>query len=131
MSWLPWLCVAAGGAVGCMTRYGTGLWLASWFRGPAVLGPLLATMLVNVVGAFIIGVLMTILTTRLGPERETLRLALVTGLLGGLTTFSTFSWETWRLIESGRFALATTNAVVSVSLCVLATMAGAWLAHRI
>lgn len=105
------LLVAAGGAVGTGTRYILSLWI------PRLLGPgfPFATLLVNVGGSFLIGLLMqwSLSTTAISP---TLRLVLTTGFLGGLTTFSTFSYETIKLIEDRAFLDAAVNVLLSFSL---------------
>jgi len=85
------LLVALGGAVGSVARYGAGLAAARWLGAGFPWG----TLIVNVLGSFAIGVL----AARVGPEDESLRLLLGVGLLGGFTTFSTFSLEMLRLME--------------------------------
>lgn len=82
-----------------------------------------ATLLVNLSGCFLLGLLATLLTERflLDPA---LRSALTIGFLGAYTTFSTFAYETVRLGEAGAWALGTLNVVVSVSLGVLVTFVG-------
>ena len=81
------------------------------------------TAVVNVVGCFAIGVLATLLEERqmLAPE---LRLALLVGLLGGFTTFSTFGIETWRLLDQGAAGLAVANVLGSVVVGVAAVALG-------
>ena len=85
------LLVAVGGAVGSLARYGVGVAAARLFG----LAFPWATLFVNILGGLAIGAL----TARIGPEQESLRLALGVGLLGGFTTFSTFSLETVRLMQ--------------------------------
>lgn len=90
--------VAAGGAVGTSARYATALLLPP-------LGVLpVATIVVNLVGAFLLGVLLEGLARRGSDEggRRTVRLLLGTGVLGGFTTYSTFSLDTVALLEAGR-----------------------------
>ena len=81
------------------------------------------TLMVNVFGSLLMGLLSVLLIERLslGPEW---RAAILIGLLGGFTTFSTFSIETLNLIEVGDHAKALANAVLSVVLCVGAAWAG-------
>jgi CrcB protein len=107
--------VAAGGAVGSLARYGVGVAVARWLG----LGFPWATLIVNVLGGLAIGVL----TLRVGPENESLRLALGVGLLGGFTTFSTFSIETVRLMQH-QPGLAALYVCASVALSVGACWAG-------
>src|SRR5262245_26351415 len=85
------LLVALGGAVGSAARYGVGVAAARLFGLAFPWG----TLIVNVLG----GLAMGVLTARIGPESENVRLALGVGVLGGFTTFSTFSIETVRLME--------------------------------
>ena len=80
------LLVATGGALGAVARYGVGIGAARLLGLAFPWG----TLLVNVVG----GLAMGLLAARVGPEQETLRLALGVGVLGGFTTLSAFSLET-------------------------------------
>lgn len=111
--------VAVCGAFGCLTRY----FVSGWVY--AVLGRSFpyGTFVVNIVGAFIIGLLMEFgLRSTLIPP--TLRMGLTVGFLGGLTTFSTFSYETFRLLEEGDFITASANVILSVLVCLLFTWIG-------
>jgi CrcB protein len=98
--------VAAGAAVGALARWRVGLWLnAHWAGFP------LGTLVVNCVGGLLIGAALV------GFERspnELLRLLLVTGFLGGLTTFSAFSVESLVLMQRGHWALATGHTLAHV-----------------
>lgn len=109
------LLVAAGGAIGALARYGVGVGAARWFGLAFPWG----TLAVNIVGGFAMGWL----AARVGPEQETLRLALGVGVLGGFTTFSAFSLETVRLMEH-QPGLAMLYAAASVVLSVGACWAG-------
>lgn len=81
------------------------------------------TFFVNVVGAYLIGLTMEIgLRSTLIPD--VLRIGLTVGFMGGLTTFSTFSYETFTLLEDGRFVVAFTNIIASVAICLLFTWLG-------
>jgi fluoride exporter len=96
--WLQVLAVAAGAAVGALARWGAGLWLnARWAGFP------LGTLFVNAVGGLLIG--MALAWFERSPN-ELLRLLLVTGFLGGLTTFSSFSAESLLLLQRGQWGLA-------------------------
>ncbi len=98
---LPWLQIAAvafGAALGALVRWVAGLWLnAQWSGFP------LGTLLVNCVGGLLIGAALAWFER---SPNELLRLLLVTGFLGGLTTFSAFSAESLSLLQRGAFALA-------------------------
>jgi fluoride exporter len=111
--------IAVFGALGCLARY----YLSGWTYDRMGWQFPWGTLAVNVVGAFIIGLLME-LSLRSALIPATLRIGLVTGFLGGLTTFSTFSYETFRLLESGHFLTAFSNVLVSVSICLLFTWLG-------
>lgn len=81
------------------------------------------TFVVNVIGAYLIGLVMELgMRSTLIPD--TLRLGLTVGFLGGLTTFSTFSYETLLLLEDGRFMVAFVNILASVAVCLLFTWLG-------
>lgn len=110
--------VALGGALGACGRF----WLSSWVNKSWTGEFPLGTLTVNVLGSFVFGLLSVVVFEALA-ERDTLRLALLVGFLGAFTTFSTFSFETVRLIEEGQFLLAASNVVGSCLLCV----AGVWI----
>lgn len=79
--------------------------------------------MVNTIGAYCIGLLM-----ELGMQSSilpgTLRIGLTVGFMGGLTTFSTFSYETFKLLEDGRLGVALVNVLASVTICLLCTWLG-------
>lgn len=111
--------IALFGALGCLARY----LLSGWVHDLAGRGFPYGTLAVNVVGAFLIGLIMEFgLRTTLIPQE--LRVGLTIGFLGGLTTFSTFSYETYRLLEEGDFVAATVNVLASVLVCLVCTWAG-------
>ncbi len=116
--------VAAGGALGSLARYG--LSHAVHPRGGVPLG----TLTENLVGAFLLGLLLQWLLSR-GHEthrRRWLRLTLGTGVLGGFTTYSAFALELRGLLADGRFGVAAGYALVSVVGGVLACLGGVMLA---
>lgn len=105
--------IAAGGALGALMRF----WVSGWVYSITGKAFPWGTLAVNVVGSALMGFCYVWLVERsaLGPEW---RAFLMVGLLGALTTFSTFSIETLGLIEDGEAIRALLNAVVSVVLCV-------------
>jgi CrcB protein len=110
--------IAVAGAIGALARWGLG----SWFGQRFPTFPW-GTLVINVSGSFVIGVLFVALVER-GIGSSTMRLALMTGLLGAYTTFSTFSLETFRLIEDGAVRSAMTNVGLSVVLGLMAVWLG-------
>jgi len=115
------IAIAVGlcGALGCLSRY----YLSGWVYAILGRGFPYGTFVVNIVGAFIIGLLMEFgLRSTLIPP--TLRVGLTIGFLGGLTTFSTFSYETFRLLEEGDFITASASVILSVLVCLLFTWIG-------
>lgn len=123
--WMPVLLVALGGALGSVARYLAAQGVNRWAGSPFPWG----TLFVNIAGSLLIGLLM-VWVLKAGEARENARLLLVTGIMGGFTTFSSFSWETWRLVEDGRLAWAGANVLLSVAVCLLATAAGVALARQ-
>lgn len=111
--------IAVFGACGCLLRY----LLSGWAYALLGRGFPYGTLAVNVVGAFLVGFIMEVgLRSTLLPAE--LRTGLTIGFLGGLTTFSTFSYETYKLLEDGELLLAGANVLVSVATCVLLTWLG-------
>ena len=113
------LAIAAGGALGALLRF----WMSNGIY--AVLGRNFpyGTLAVNVLGSLLMGFLYVMLVDKLalGPQW---RAALLIGLLGAFTTFSTFSMETLNLVEAGEVFKALLNVLLSVSLCLAATWFG-------
>ena len=120
-----YLAVAMGGALGALSRFGIGQWLAD--SGYAHLHP--ATFLVNVIGALLIGILFV------GAERYTLsepaRLGMSVGFLGAFTTFSAFSLQLLTDIQEGQVLRAVSYAVATVFLCVISCLVGMELARSV
>jgi len=118
--------IAGFGALGCLARYYLSSWVYSRLGGAFPYG----TLVVNLVGAFAIGLLMELsLRSTLVPPH--LRVGLAIGFLGGLTTFSTFGYETYRLLEDGQFITALANILASVAVCLALTWAGILVARQI
>ncbi len=111
------LAVAAGGAIGATGRYFVAGWaeraLTVWLGGGFPYG----TLAVNVIGSFVLGVLVEAFALALTISPE-IRALLVVGVLGGFTTFSAFSFDTILLLERGDFSRAVLNVALAVVLCV-------------
>ncbi len=120
-----YLAVAIGGALGALSRFGMGQWLAD--SGYAHLHP--ATFLVNVIGALLIGILFV------GAERFTLsepaRLGMSVGFLGAFTTFSAFSLQLLTDMQEGEVLRAASYAAATVFLCLISCLVGVELAKSI
>ncbi|KAE9655075.1 fluoride efflux transporter CrcB [Pseudomonas sp. PB105] len=111
--------VSAGGIAGTLLRFATANWIsANWPKHFYT-----ATLAVNIVGCLLIGVLYGLFLVRPEVPIE-VRAGLMVGFLGGLTTFSSFSLDTVRLLESGQMPLAIGYAAISVFGGLLATWAG-------
>ena len=113
------LLVAAGGALGSVLRYLVGIWTLRSF-GPAFPW---GTMTVNITGSFLIGVLAELIARKFGASAE-MRVFLITGILGGYTTFSAFSLDAIALLERGEPVTALIYVTSSVLLSALAVFAG-------
>lgn len=110
--------VALGGAIGASGRYLLGLAVGhNIHNSPIPLGVLAA----NIIGSFLMGALVVFLGQK-GLTHWNAFLA--TGVLGGFTTFSSFSLESWRLIDTGRYELAITYIMLSLVLSLIALMGG-------
>jgi CrcB protein len=113
------LLVAIGGALGSVARYLTGLATLRWFGPNFPWG----TLTVNIVGGLVIGVFAELIARRFDGSPE-LRLFIVTGILGGFTTFSAFSLEVTTMAERGDYVTALAYVLISVIISVAAVFAG-------
>jgi CrcB protein len=120
------LAVALGGALGSVARYLFIKAFSQWL-GPAFPW---GTLAVNVLGCFAAGALYALLVERMDAANEWRGLVLV-GFLGGFTTFSAFSVETLRLMESSAGIAALLNVAASVVLCLTACGLGLWLVRHL
>jgi fluoride exporter len=120
------MAIAAGGALGSVLRYG----LSMWVHTLAGRGFPYGTLAVNVLGCLAMGFLFVLLVERMG-ESAVWRAGLLIGVLGGFTTFSSFSIETFNLIEQGSLVKAAGNMAASLFLCLGATWLGVLLARQL
>ncbi len=111
------LAVVIGGGLGSLARYATSNFMAARYGADFPLG----TLAVNIAGCFIIGLFMTLSTERL-LINPVWRLVVAVGFLGGLTTFSSFSYETIRLLQHD-----TARALLNMGLNVVAGLFSTWL----
>jgi len=118
--------IAIGGAVGAVLRYGASLSVYSLLGRGFPYG----TLFVNVSGSLLMGLLSVMMLERfdIGPEW---RAAVLVGVLGSFTTFSTFSIETLNLLEQGDLIRAMSNIVLSVLVCLVAVWFGVLIGRQI
>ncbi|WP_437491671.1 fluoride efflux transporter CrcB [Sorangium sp. So ce1014] len=121
-----WFWIGLGGAAGTLARYGLSTWCQQRFGAGFPYG----TLAVNVIGSFLLGVLMQVAATTelLSP---TLRLGLGAGVMGGFTTYSSFNYETLKLFEGRAWMTGVVNVVVTVVGCLLAGVLGMAFARRL
>ncbi len=120
------LFIAAGGALGALGRYAVGLWAVRLVDSPFPFG----TLVVNVLGCFLIGVVVHLGTAAqvISPPVMT---GVVIGFLGALTTFSAFGLQTVELLENDDLWRALANVLANVGLGIMATWAGLVLARSL
>ena len=119
------LWIAVAGAAGSVLRYGVSLWALRWSAALP-----LGTLTVNVVGSFLLGLLMEVgLTTDLIDPN--VRTVLAVGLLGGFTTYSSFNYETLEYLRRGSDVLGWINVGVTVVACLIAGALGLGLGKAI
>jgi CrcB protein len=118
-----WICF--GGALGTGVRYLVGLWAGKALGTTFPYG----TLIVNVLGCFLIAAIthIALTTTSISP---TLRLTLTTGVMGGLTTYSSFNLETTNLLRERAWASATLNVGATAAICFVAGLLGLVVARR-
>ncbi len=123
---INYIVVFLGGGIGSVFRFGLAAWVGQRWGRSFPLG----TFVINVSGSFLIGLLMTLMAERF-LENPELRLLLVVGGLGGYTTFSTFQYETGKLVADGELVYAALNIVLSVLLGFVALKLGEVIARGI
>jgi CrcB protein len=117
MARLLWICL--GGAIGTGARY----LLSSWLFRVAGPGFPYGTLAVNVIGSFLLGLILQVSLTSEGIS-PTLRLALTTGMLGGFTTYSTFNHETLVFLQEGAWLRGFAYLAITLVACLLAGLLG-------
>jgi CrcB protein len=118
LSWVFILAVAAGGALGSVARYLVGIGFGQLLGSKFPWG----TLFINISGSFLIGAFAGLFATRWDLP-QAMRIFLTVGICGGYTTFSTFSLDTFTLIERGELAAACAYMIASVVLSVGALIA--------
>ena len=114
------LLVGAGGAIGAVARYGTGI----WFGRMGITGFPWATLAVNIAGSFAMGLLVGYLAQATPPGQAELRLFIAVGVLGGFTTFSAFSLDVVTMLERAQIFPAIGYASASFAFSIIALVAG-------
>lgn len=137
MQWYRWLeeaashpitVVTVGSAIGGNLRY----WLGRWIDARQWPGSLpWGTIVINISGSLLLGFFAVWFLERLDPPRRTYYLLLGTGFCGGYTTFSTFEWETFKLIRDGNWFAGLANVAVSVLAGFAGVVLGAALAQLV
>ncbi|HEV3202312.1 MAG TPA: fluoride efflux transporter CrcB [Bryobacteraceae bacterium] len=122
---MTYLLILLGGGTGSLTRYLVGTAIMTRFGSRFPLG----TLVINVTGSFLIGLILTLLTERF-QANPNWRPLLIIGFLGGYTTFSSFEWETYSAVRDGGFWIGILNVIGSVTLGYAAVWLGALLARR-
>ncbi len=125
MNWIAFAAIGVGSALGAWLRWGLGLLL-----NPLFIALPLGTLAANLLGGYLVGVAVTVfhINVELSPE---LRLFVITGFLGGLTTFSTFSAEVVALIQRAEYAWAVGAASLHLGGSLLMTLLGIWTIQRL
>jgi len=116
----PYLLVAIGGAIGSVLRYGAGVFVGSLWRDPFPLG----TLLINIVGSLVMGLFVGLMARLLPGWQNEARLFFAVGVLGGFTTFSSFSLDTISMIERGDLLPAVLYVLLSVAISIPALYIG-------
>ena len=119
---MHWLAVALGGALGSMARYALSTWV---FQVSSHKFPY-ATLTVNVLGSFVMGILFVVIIEKAALPQE-MRSLLMIGFIGAFTTFSTFSLDALGLWQNGHVFMALIYTLATVILCLIAISSAIWL----
>ena len=121
------LLILLGGGIGSLLRYWTSIATYSYLGRDFPYG----TLAVNIIGSFLMGFLSILLIERLNNQADSLRALLLIGFLGGFTTFSSFSIETFNLLEAGETMKGILNMASSLGFCMLSVTLGALLGRQL
>lgn len=113
------LCVGLGGFIGAISRYLISMQASKFFTGRIPIG----TLFVNILGGLLIGFILE-LNSKTNVISPQMKLFLTIGLMGGLTTFSTFSYETVGLFSDGSYISAMVNIILNVILSLIGVVIG-------
>jgi CrcB protein len=126
IEWNMLLAVLAGGGAGSVLRYVMAGLVQQWTSDDFPFG----TLVVNLIGSLLLGFIVQIAETKTGPG-PWMKVFLTVGLCGGFTTFSTFSLESFRMLQDGSYLLALGNIAGSLVLCLIGIWAGMVLARMV
>ncbi|GAB3987673.1 hypothetical protein GCM10028807_08570 [Spirosoma daeguense] len=121
----PYVLVFIGGGAGSLLRYLAGRFVPAVLTGSPFPN---AILLVNVVASFLLGMVVGWATYR---QAEDVRLLVGVGVCGGLSTFSSFSYDTVALLQGGRPGAALLNIGLNLVLCLFASVGGLWIGHKL
>lgn len=117
---LELLLIAFGGALGAISRYVS----VTYIHGIVGIRFPYGTLLVNGIGSFFMGMVLSLIAGRLASSAEHWRFFLIIGFLGAYTTFSSFAWETWMLSQSGHWLKALGNILANNALALFMVLFG-------
>ncbi|HJT23841.1 MAG TPA: fluoride efflux transporter CrcB [bacterium] len=115
-----YIVISVGAILGAFCRYWMGLWVASKWGTEFAYG----TLAINLIGSFVLGLFLTMNLDR-GLFTPNARFLVATGWCASFTTYSTFSWETFKYLQEGNLKLAGANMALTLIGCLAATWAGA------
>jgi len=113
------LIISLGAVTGALSRYWLGLWAVSKWGSDFAYG----TLLINLAGSFVLGLFLALNLDK-GMFTPNARYLVAVGWCASFTTYSTFSWETFRYLQEGNLKLAAANVTLTLVGCLLATWAG-------